>query len=261
MSMATATLKRIDDETLAVLRSIEWNDNAAVLTCGQLDRKLYQSVNKVLESLGGKWSRKAKSHLFDSDAQDDLEAVIENGGYVDRKQALGHFETPDVLANEVVQLAGIRHGELVLEPSAGTGQLIRAVRRACDVGIAAVEIDGKHNSALVATGAIVVIDDFLSQSKLLEIPNGFHRVVMNPPFAPRQCDIDHVMHAWTFLRPGGRLVAITSIGWTFRTNRKSLAFREFVEECGWWRSNAADAFKSSGTMVKTCVVVLSKEES
>ena len=32
---------------------------------GQLDRKLYTAVNKVLADFGGKWNRKLQVHVFD----------------------------------------------------------------------------------------------------------------------------------------------------------------------------------------------------
>jgi len=258
-SMATATLKRIDDEVLNALASIEWNGNAAVLTCGQLDRKVYEKTSKVLESLGGKWNRKAKAHLFDAAAQDELEAVIENRGYVDRKQDLGFFETPDDLADEVVRLAEIENGMLCLEPSAGTGQLIRAARRAApQSSFMAIEIDERHREAL-GDMAVVIIRDFISMNVIREFECGVCRILMNPPHGGNQRDIDHVLHAWQFLKPGGRLVAITSLGWTFRTNRKSVEFREFVEANGWWQPAPEGAFKESGTMARTCIVLLDKE--
>lgn len=53
------------------------------------------------------------------------------------------------------------------------------------------------------------------------------RVVMNPRF-DRERDIDHVMHAFTFLKLDGCLTAIMSAGTEFRETRKSLAFRELM---------------------------------
>lgn len=55
---------RVDDEVLAVLSRAETNGFELKLT-GQLDRKLYERTNKVLEAAGGKWSRKAKAHIFE----------------------------------------------------------------------------------------------------------------------------------------------------------------------------------------------------
>ncbi len=60
------------------------------------------------------------------------------------------------------------------------------------------------------------------------MPNGFDRVVMNPPFE-RQQDIDHVSRAAGMLKPGGRLVSVMSAGVTFRENNKTRWFRDLIE--------------------------------
>ncbi|WP_424627569.1 hypothetical protein [Bradyrhizobium sp. SYSU BS000235] len=82
----------------------------------------------------------------------------------------------------------------------------------------------------------------------------FDRAVMNPPF-PRQADIDHVMHAIGFLKPGGRIVAIMSAAITFRGDTKTTRFRDLIEERrGFIKPLPTGSFKSSGTMVNTVVV-------
>lgn len=257
-------MKKLDDDTVSALRSIEWDGNSAKLTCGQLDRPTYLKVNKVLESLGGKWNRKAQSHLFSDDASAELEAIIESGGYVDRKQALGFFETPAALADELVQIARMDERSVTLEPSAGTGNLIRAIDRATGgtvlQEVVAVEINEAFRKKLVDLACETYTSDFLAIEPGT-IGGPFNRVLMNPPFAPRQADIDHVLHAWKFLEPGGRLVAITSIGWTFRTNKKSVEFQRFVERYGERFDNDKDAFRESGTGVSTCIVALDKPEA
>jgi 16S rRNA G1207 methylase RsmC len=84
----------------------------------------------------------------------------------------------------------------------------------------------------------------------------YDRIVANPPFADGQ-DIAHVTHALAFLRPGGRLVAIMSSGFTFRQDRAALAFRDLVEERGGTVEElSADAFKVSGTGVRAVLVTI-----
>lgn len=257
----TATATKLDKRTLEVLASLEWDGEAAKLTCGQLSRPDYVKVNKVLETLGGKWSRKAKAHLFDADARDAVEAVIEAGEFVDAKKLYQFFETPDDLADEVVRLAEIKDTRpRILEPSAGTGQLIRALERSgvtcTNAFIEGFEINPNHGGSLARLCSDYAIDDFFD---VVPMKGEFDYVLMNPPFAPAQADIDHVLHAWKFLRPGGRLVAIMSPGWTFRQNRKSADFKAFVDShLEAIVHNDVGAFKASGTMVRTVTVVLDK---
>lgn len=261
-----AATKQIDSEVRDVLATVEWDGAAARLTCGQLDRKLYVKVNDVLESLGGKWNKKAMAHLFEADAQSELEAAIETGVYLraaDLRQIFGEFETPDSLADELVSRLGpLRGSPDLLEPSAGGGNLLKALRRAypkiLDYRTTAVEIQEKRHSQLVALATNVVIGDFLSLDKAICGLGSFHYVLMNPPFG-NQADIDHVQHAWKFLASGGRLVAIMSPGFTFRTNKKSVAFREFSEQHGSWTENPPGSFKVSGTGVSTVMLTLDRE--
>jgi 16S rRNA G1207 methylase RsmC len=96
----------------------------------------------------------------------------------------------------------------------------------------------------------VIGSDFLS----IEPRQDYDRVVMNPPFENQQ-DIDHVLHALEFLRPGGRLVSIMSAGVLFRQNKKTVEFREMIDEI---TALPEGSFKLSGTNVNTSMVVINK---
>ena len=115
------------------------------------------------------------------------------------------FPTPPDVAARVAAYAELAPGLSVLEPSAGTGALVRAVRAAePDVRrIIAIERDAR-----LADQMGHLCFDFL------EVPpthSGYDRVMMNPPFSGG-ADIRHVEHALEFLRPGGLLVAIMADG-------------------------------------------------
>lgn len=51
---------------------------------------------------------------------------------------------------------------------------------------------------------------------------------MNPPFTHHQ-DIDHVRHAYDLLDAGGVLVAIMCESTFFRSDKKSVEFRDFLD--------------------------------
>jgi phospholipid N-methyltransferase len=118
------------------------------------------------------------------------------------------FPTPAPLAARMVELAAIEPGDRVLEPSAGTGAILSAIGDR-GAAIVAAEISGDLARLLAANfpRAAVHAVDFLECADL----GAFDRIVMNPPFS-RGADIDHVRHALTMLRPGGRLVAIVAGG-------------------------------------------------
>ena len=244
-------MPQIAQDVLKVLDSATI-DGALLTLNGNLDRKLYVETNKVLEAAGGKWNKKAKAHVFDGDAIDAIEPIILTGEYRVAKQDFGQFDTPEALAEQVVALAEIQAGMLVLEPSAGIGSIARAAALAGGI-VTAVEIDAKRAGHLAGIPGVTGHNhDFLQST-----PNRhFDRVVMNPPFA-KQDDIRHVLHAFRFLRPGGRLVSIMSNSVMFRDNKLTTDFREFVTaHGGTMKALPEGSFKSSGTGVNTCIVTI-----
>jgi 16S rRNA G1207 methylase RsmC len=104
-------------------------------------------------------------------------------------------------------LADIQPGQRVLEPSAGTGSLLKVLP---DTPTVAVEINGQLAEALQRrfSGVSIHHADFLTLNGEL---GEFDRVVMNPPFA-HGSDLEHIRHAFAKLKPGGRLVAICANG-------------------------------------------------
>lgn len=255
-------MKKISNEALAVLSASTFQGNVMQLPAQQLERKLYTEVAAAIEACQGKWDRKTKTHIFSGDAADLMDDVIVTGGYRRVKQDLGQFDTPEWLALELVEHAEINPDEKVLEPSCGIGRIVAALRQLDTVGyglrIAANEIDrGRYEACREAhfkeRGTITNFD-FLMTTPIAE----FDRVVMNPPFA-RQADIDHVLHAFQFLKPGGVLVAIMSAGVTFRQDRKAEAFRDVMKSHqGEFLDVSERAFVSEGTEVRTTIVRMVK---
>jgi predicted RNA methylase len=165
----------------------------------------------------------------------------------------GFYPTPDATADTIINEARLhrRDGDpqlRVLEPSAGTGSL---ARRCVTKGAAVdcIEVQPEHAAGLKAAGIYgrTTCADFLA------VPPApiYDRIVMNPPF-DRERDIDHVMHALRFLKPGGFLIAIMSAGTEFRETRKSTRFRELMtERRAKWRDLPAGSFASVGTYINT----------
>lgn len=232
-------MKPLSTEALAVLSSATIAGQTLTITAGQLKRPVYEEVNVALEALGGKWSRKLKAHTFDGVTQTQLEDRVEDvlltGGFTDKKKELGFFPTPAAIAKALVQLANIKPGMSVLEPSAGRGAIVRAIQGA-SLNVLAIEVDSDNFEflkRLVNAPRWLLQADFLEVtpkevSKELLRGELFDRIVMNPPFAKRQ-DIEHILHAFKFLKPGGRLVAIASKSVVFRDDKKGQEFRFFVK--------------------------------
>lgn len=173
------------------------------------------------------------------------------------KKIPGFFPTPVELAESVIDLAEIKPGNTILEPSAGLGhiaELLRAEYPENDLKL--VEYNVSLAEALKQKGFEVDNSDFLTYQG-----GPFDRIVMNPPFENLE-DINHVQHAFTLLKPGGRLVAIMANN-KQGERAKVKEFADFVSNYGYSETNPEGSFKSAfnPTGVNTITVVLDKPEA
>ena len=215
-------MAKIPENVLNVLGECRADGNLLYLPSVQLDRKTYTEVNKVLENMGGKWNRKTKAHVF---AENDDVAEIDSTSEV-------------------------------LEPSCGNGQLADVIWEHLPAGMCCIELNTDMKRYLSEKPYGVSYRDFLDVTKK-EI-GAINRVVMNPPFTRHQ-DIDHVRHAYDLLDAGGILVAIMCESTFFRTDKKSVEFRDFLDSVyAQTIKLEPGAFRESGTDVATRIVKIRK---
>lgn len=248
---------KVDNEVMALLSASRTEGNKLFITSGQLDKSLYQRLDKTLKAAGGKWNTKEKAHLFAGDAADAIENILMTGE-VTVPQDFGFFPTPPHVAKQAADLAMISDGMMVLEPSAGRGALaVAANSAAVGVMVDMHELLPDNHKALIdlklPLSGVSEPGDFLQ----VEPKPIYDRVLMNPPFDKKRSDIHHVVHALKFLKPGGRLVAIMPSGVTFRDDALTRDFRGIVEQRGGSIETLPEAsFKQAGTMVNTVLVVI-----
>jgi SAM-dependent methyltransferase len=169
----------------------------------------------------------------------------------------GFFPTPRAVIDEMVGIAGIEPGMKVLEPSAGKGDIAEAMQEA-GAEVDAIELSNRLRDILTAKGVNVIDNDFTS----VEPEPKYDAVVMNPPFENGQ-DMEHIRHAYKFLKPGGKLVAIMSAGPFYRQDKQATAFREWLDSVGGSHEAmpegsfaGSDAFRQTG--VRTQMVTITK---
>lgn len=250
---------KIDEETFAALSVVDYPTPNHVQLVEQLDRKLYTKVDKALQALGGKWSRKAKAHVFEGAAQMRIDAAI-TSGQIETGSDVGFFETPGLLASELVDLAGVRKGDLVLEPSAGTGRIVAAIQdaggivHACEWDLDRCEI--LTRDVLKGRDTLMPERDFMALGQAGVAV--YDRVVMNPPFCKvgHGDHLDHVRRAFSMLKPKGALVSVLPSSVTFRRDHRYSEFRAWAEERGTIEPLPYGSFKESGTGVNTVVIKL-----
>jgi phospholipid N-methyltransferase len=251
-------------------RNIPFDKLGGVMTKAQVDEaraegRLIESADKTGFFVGAPRCRwhdeqlpcgKCKSETpsresADSSAFDAMKAQLKQGVQVVTANQL--FPTPADLADRMVDEADIQPDNEILEPSAGTGAIIDAIRRRLNHGaaITAVEINPQlaHRLRFVdCLGAGRVRDvDFLTCNGDL---GTFDRILMNPPFRNGE-DIKHITHAMHMLKPGGRLVAICADGPRQNETLKPMAST--------WEELPADTFKDQGTGVRAVLLTIDRE--
>lgn len=240
----------ISPTVLNVLMASTIDGNLLKLPDLQLERPLYTAVNKVLTTLGGKWNRSKKAHVFDSCPEEKLEIAIQTGTYTDTKKLYQFFETPKEIAEIMVDLADITGGQSVCEPSAGKGAIISQIDFV-DLGayLTCIELQPENVAHLESQGYRPVIqDDFLNHTLKYDV------FIANPPFSKQQ-DIDHVNHMLDLTNDGGTVVSVMSASVLWRDNKKAVDFRERINALdGTFIQVDSGAFKESGTMVETVIV-------
>lgn len=151
------------------------------------------------------------------------------------------FQTPPELAARLAALLDLSPAARVLEPSAGLGRLLDALRNLAPREVVAVETSPDCARELFTqnrAGVTIKQRDFLATTP--EELGFFDAVAMNPPFHMR-ADIRHILHARSFLAPRGRLAALC-----LDTPQRAAALRSLAST---WEQIPAGAFRSEGTNV------------
>lgn len=116
-----------------------------------------------------------------------------------------YYPTPPALAHQLVgMLKNREYGAMALEPSAGTGELVREYCRVFDSesrSIHCIEINEERAAVLKDKNYTVVWDDFMTFKPLMP----YSKIIMNPPF---HAGAKHLLKALQILTEGGEVVCI-----------------------------------------------------
>lgn len=91
----------------------------------------------------------------------------------------------------------------------------------------------------------------------------YDHVVMNPPFSGTHW-MAHVIHAFDFLKPGGKLVAILPASAEVNETQRHIEFRAWVQKVGGSRYGRLfsdlppESFAEVGTRIQTVILTLIK---
>lgn len=228
-------------------------DNVYYLPNVKLDRKEYLDIAEHLKFLGGKWKgRGLNGFIFDRQISSIDELL---GNNIKVKKDIQLFETPESIADKLVEYAEIDNYQTILEPSAGRGRIIKSIQKVCSCQIDYCEINDVNRKYLDEIKNINFLEeDFLK----LKTDKKYTRIVANPPFAKNQ-DIDHIMKMYELLSEKGILVSISSNHWQMAKEKKCQEFRKFIEYTNAEVIELQNGdFKESGTLVKVNIIIIRK---
>lgn len=142
-----------------------------------------------------------------------------------KRRESDYYPTPDDVADRVVALcSGHAVSGDVLEPSAGSGAFIRAVRKWMpSARVTAVEPDQNRWPALHAEGDALRLYPFALETLSDSVPDErWDLIIGNPPYSLAE---QHVRLCLSLLAPAGRLVFLLRLSFLESTKRAAL-FRE-----------------------------------
>lgn len=246
------------------------------LALGRKARGLRDSFkNAYQEVLDGSWEdRMPGAAGEDVGGKENDRAIVSNSSDYDRAKAfyyargkktsknkaaegVDYFATPEPIGYKMVEWAGLKDGDRVLEPSAGHGAISRFFSPNTDNTI--IEPSSRlAPQAQMNTDNAKLINGYFED---LHIGNKYDAVTMNPPFGTGgKTAVEHVAKAFKHLRNGGRVIAIIPRG--------AMADKRFD---AWYESDdAKDAhmvgevllpgvtFEHAGTKVATRIVIIDK---
>lgn len=184
----------------------------------------------------------------------DIQAMI-------KKQLLNnipwYFPTPMEIVRKMVELADIQEWEIILEPSAWTGNIIDWIIEKYPKNIIYINEWNYSNYEILKEKytwnwyMYWFNDDFMTFEKM----QYFNKIIMNPPFENKQ-DQKHILKARELLKKWWIIVAIASAWVKYRSDYQE--FRDFIDK--YWYVEDLDAwtFKESWTMVNSVLIYLKK---
>lgn len=111
------------------------------------------------------------------------------------------YPTPHEVIEQMLSLSDIR-GKIILEPSAGSGNIVDFLQKNGAKKVIACEINTKLQ-AIIAGKCELIASDFLTVTP--DMISHIDMIVMNPPFSAEEA---HILHAWDVAPEGCEIISL-----------------------------------------------------
>ena len=234
----------------------------------QIPASEFPQVKRAIQGIGGVWNGQSQAFRFDSCPKTLFQRICQ-GESIDLARSFRKrtqfFETTEQVIEEMFKFILVDRDARILEPSAGNGALIKALKERAPYHQGKIdycEMEPEHQANIDRLAEAQSWDNLnCVGGDFLQMPRpdkGYHLILANPPFSKDQ-DIAHFMRMYDMLAPGGRLICVMGTSWHTSTRKTHQEFKDwlnyFFHEV---IDLPANAFRDSGTAVKTCIVRLDK---
>ena len=166
------------------------------------------------------------------------------------------YPTPPELADQMLDGLEVGYRDAILEPSAGKGDLVEAIKRALaykrynDDYLDTIEIDPELRHILKGKEIRVVHDDFLTFDTMLR----YDWIIMNPPFSRGDA---HLTKALDLLKPGGTCLCLLNAE-TLRNPHTKLrkALKQRLKDWDYEKTLIPGAFKNAERQTNVDIVMI-----
>lgn len=164
------------------------------------------------------------------------------------------YPTPPHLTERLLAGITVHPGDVLLEPSAGAGHIASVLQSRFPTNlIDCVEVEPLLQEILTAKGLRVFRGSIFDYHEPADV------IVANFPFCDDFQDVDHFMHCWSLLRPGGRIACIVHEYTAFPhfDYGKPFLFSRFLTAIGAKRERlGAGAFSTSDRPTNTSTAMI-----
>lgn len=237
----------------------------------------YNQLNTTYEQVHKRWLEELHKPINDDqlsglakefNLKEKLNTVASN-----RKCFIDYFPTPQVVVDKMLELVSINNPAMILEPSAGTGNIADVLReRYPEATLELIEISeqlreilklkGYENNFVKHTNEFLthIYEDIIPDLRNEKLYQRYDLIVMNPPFSSG-LDCRHVVRAIECLKVGGQVIAIMSPTWV--SNPRGDAAKELKEYLNKGQASiinlATGSFSASNTNVNSIIFNYIKE--
>ena len=164
-------------------------------------------------------------------------------------------KTTQAVIDQFTQIADIKDGHKVLEPSAGMGLLAEGIlKHNSDIELDCIELNSQCKKTLREKGFKVIWSNFLDfKPKYL-----YDRVIGAPNFKDN-IDCEHVMKMYDCTKEGGKIISIMSPFWMTGSSELQIKFRKWLENKSYTITILPDnSYVEGGITVPTILINLEK---